>query len=134
MSFLIYCIAFYGSLILFLVSFLSVISLARKNGLEYLGVKYSITSFLFAVLTYFSFQALATICYFIGCSGRPKLFAMPIDLWLLLILSIFSLIFSIRAWRAGAKNLAILLIILEVLVVFNTFMAILAAAWINAML
>ena len=131
---IIYYITSYGSPILFLIALFYIISSARQNGLDNLGVKHSITSLLFIALTYFSLQALATICLFIGCNGRPKLFTIPIDLWLLLILFILSLVFSIKARRAGSKNLSTLLIILEILVVINVFMALLFVAFINAML
>ena len=130
----IYYIVYYGSLILFLIALFYIISSARQNGLDNLGVKHSITSFLLTILTYFSFQTLALICYFAGCNGRPKIFTIPVDLWLLLILFILSLVFSIKARRAGSKSLSTLLIVWEILVVISTLMSIIAAAWINALL
>ena len=134
-------IAFYGGGILFLALVFSLIFSARKMGLADLGVKNAITSFLFAILMYFFLQGLVEICLVFGCDSNSlynffstKIFYVPLRLWSIFILFILSLFFSIKTLRAGSKNLAILLMVFDVLVLINVFMALLAAAWINAML
>lgn len=136
-----YDIIFYGSLALLPILLFSIISSARKNGVASPRVKYSISSFLFALLIYLFAYRAPIIFSIMGFSDNSiynffssKILGIPVRLWVIFIPFLLSLFFSIRAWRGGRKNLAILLMIFDALLLLYVFMGLLAAAWINAML
>ena len=120
-----------------LIFLFAIISLARKNGLDHLGVKYSISSFLFAVLIYLLPWGMSAIFSMVGFSFNffsSRIFGLPFYLWVTFILFLLSLFFSIKAWRSGGGRIAIFLMVFDVILLLYIFELFATIAWINAML